>query len=105
MGRWETATFSDVLEIKNGKNQKSVENPNGMYPIYGSGGIMGYSDEYICEKLRLMKLAQIGIDAPFLFPDLDNITRSVKNRYIEELKGVKSVSYTGSISGIAGPSS
>ena len=29
--------FDDVLEIKNGKNQKVVENPNGQYPIYGSG--------------------------------------------------------------------
>ncbi len=41
--------FSDVLNIINGKNQKQVENPNGKYPIYGSGGIMGYADSYICE--------------------------------------------------------
>ena len=41
--------FADVLEIKNGRNQKQVENPNGKYPIYGSGGIMGYADDYICE--------------------------------------------------------
>ena len=41
--------FADVLEIKNGKNQKAVENPNGKYPIYGSGGVMGYADDYICE--------------------------------------------------------
>lgn len=41
--------FDDVLEIKNGKNQKAVENPNGKYPIYGSGGIMGYADDYICK--------------------------------------------------------
>ena len=40
--------FDDVLIIKNGKNQKAVENPNGKYPIYGSGGIMGYADDYIC---------------------------------------------------------
>lgn len=42
-------TFNDVLEIKNGQNQKRVENPDGKYPIYGSGGIIGYADEYICE--------------------------------------------------------
>ncbi len=42
-------TFEDVLEIKNGKNQRAVENPNGKYPIYGSGGIMGYADDYICK--------------------------------------------------------
>ena len=41
--------FEEVLEIKNGKNQRAVENPEGKYPIYGSGGIMGYADEYICE--------------------------------------------------------
>ena len=41
--------FEDVLEIKNGRNQKAVENPNGKYPIYGSGGVMGYADDYICD--------------------------------------------------------
>lgn len=43
------AKFADVLTIVNGKNQKKVENPNGKYPIYGSGGVMGYADDYICE--------------------------------------------------------
>ena len=32
-----------------GKNQKAVENPEGRYPIYGSGGVIGYADDYICE--------------------------------------------------------
>ena len=41
--------FEDVLEIKNGKNQRAVEDPNGKYPIYGSGGIMGYANDYICQ--------------------------------------------------------
>ena len=42
-------TFEDVLEIKNGKNQRAVEDPNGTYPIYGSGGIMGYANNFICQ--------------------------------------------------------
>ncbi len=42
--------FEDVLEIKNGKNQKAVENSEGKYPIYGSGGVMGYADDYICDS-------------------------------------------------------
>lgn len=42
--------FADVLEIKNGRNQKTVENPEGPYPIYGSGGIMGYADDFICNE-------------------------------------------------------
>lgn len=43
------ARFADVLTIVNGRNQKKVENPNGRYPIYGSGGVMRYADDYICE--------------------------------------------------------
>jgi type I restriction enzyme S subunit len=42
------ARFSDILTIVNGKNQSKVENPNGKYPIYGSGGVMGYADDYLC---------------------------------------------------------
>ena len=41
-------TFAEVLEIKNGRNQKTVETPNGRYPIYGSGGIIGRADGFIC---------------------------------------------------------
>ena len=41
--------FDDVLEIRNGRNQKAVENPDGKYPIYGSGGIIGRADDYICD--------------------------------------------------------
>ena len=40
--------FFEVLDIINGRNQKQVENPKGKYPIYGSGGVMGYADDYIC---------------------------------------------------------
>ena len=41
--------WADVVQIISGKNQKGVENPNGKYPIYGSGGIMGYADKFLCE--------------------------------------------------------
>ena len=42
--------WRDVLKIINGKNQKNVENTKGNYPIYGSGGIIGYADKYLCDK-------------------------------------------------------
>jgi len=45
----EKVFFSDVLTVINGKNQSKVENPNGKYPIYGSGGIIGYADDFICQ--------------------------------------------------------
>lgn len=43
------ARFSEILTIINGRNQKQVENPNGEYPIYGSGGMIGYADDFICD--------------------------------------------------------
>ena len=41
--------FSDVLDIRNGRNQHQVENENGKYPIYGSGGVMGHATDFICD--------------------------------------------------------
>ena len=43
------AKFSEVLTIVNGRNQKQVVCDDGIYPIYGSGGIMGYANDYICK--------------------------------------------------------
>ena len=41
--------LGDICNILNGRNQKKVEDINGKYPIYGSGGIMGYANDYICK--------------------------------------------------------
>lgn len=42
--------FGEIATIINGKNQSKVENPNGLYFLYGSGGIMGRADSYICPE-------------------------------------------------------
>ncbi len=42
--------FAEILEIRNGRNQRQVENKDGKYPIYRSGGIIGYADDYICDS-------------------------------------------------------
>ena len=48
---WEIKKLGEVCEIINGKNQSQVISDDGKYPIYGSGGnIMGYANDYICEK-------------------------------------------------------
>ena len=50
MGKWENKQWCDVLNIINGRSQKNVIDEKGSYPIYGSGGIMGYANDYICEE-------------------------------------------------------
>ena len=47
---WIEVELGDICDVVSGKNQKNVENPNGKYPIYGSGGIFGYADDYLCES-------------------------------------------------------
>ena len=60
----ERMRFEDVLEIKNGRNQRAVENPKGKYPIYGSGGIMGYADDYICDAQTVIVGRKGSINNP-----------------------------------------
>ena len=47
---WSLCHLGDIITVINGRNQKDVVNPEGKYPIYGSGGIMGYADDYICPE-------------------------------------------------------
>ena len=47
---WNWCFFGEISTVINGKNQSRVENPNGQYPIYGSGGLMGRADDYICPE-------------------------------------------------------
>ena len=47
---WTWSHFGDVADVINGKNQSQVEDDTGEYPIYGSGGIMGYANDYICPE-------------------------------------------------------
>ena len=63
---WENYTWDNVLTIKNGKNQKDVENPKGIYPICGSGGIMNYADNYITESNSVIIGRKGNINNPIL---------------------------------------
>lgn len=65
---WEYKQWNEVLKIFNGKNQKAVENPNGPYPIYGSGGIMSYADDYICTENCTIIGRKGNINNPIFVP-------------------------------------
>jgi type I restriction enzyme, S subunit len=49
-GVWDEKRIGNILTIKSGKDQKQIENPEGIYPIYGTGGIIGYGEEYLTNK-------------------------------------------------------
>ena len=78
------AKFSEILTIVNGKNQSKVENPNGRYPIYGSGGVMGYADDYLCEAETVVIGRKGSINKPIYveepFWNVDTAFGLVANR-------------------------
>ena len=78
------AKFSEILKIVNGKNQGRVENPNGRYPIYGSGGVMGYADDYLCEAETVVIGRKGSINKPIYveepFWNVDTAFGLVANR-------------------------
>ena len=45
---WSMCKMKQITNIINGKSQKNVETSNGIYPIYGSGGVIGRSNQYLC---------------------------------------------------------
>ncbi|MFU1518631.1 restriction endonuclease subunit S [Vreelandella alkaliphila] len=47
---WETVPFRNLLSIRHGKNQKIVEEENGNYPIFATGGRIGWANSYLWDK-------------------------------------------------------
>ncbi len=64
MPTYPTYKLGDVAEIINGKNQKEVVSPQGKYPIYGSGGIIGWATDYLCKENSTIIGRKGTIDSP-----------------------------------------
>lgn len=52
MTNWKTYKFSELFEIKYGKDHKALS--NGSIPVYGSGGIMRYVDKYLYKEESIL---------------------------------------------------
>ena len=63
---WPTKRWSDVLNIVNGKNQKKVECENGIFPICGSGGKIGKTNEYLTKENSVIIGRKGNINNPIL---------------------------------------
>lgn len=63
---WDLEVWQNILEIKNGRSQKNVINPQGKYPICGSGGIMGYADDWITPSGSVIIGRKGNINKPIL---------------------------------------
>nr|WP_257226759.1 MULTISPECIES: restriction endonuclease subunit S [unclassified Acinetobacter] len=63
---WEVLKWGDALKIINGKNQKAVLDQNGTFPICGSGGVMGYANEWLTPAQSVIIGRKGNINKPIL---------------------------------------
>ena len=52
MTEWKEYKLGELLTIKYGKDHKQLS--DGIYPVYGSGGIMRYGDRYLYDKESIL---------------------------------------------------
>lgn len=54
---WEVIEFQKITDVTSGK---SIKNPNGTkYPIYGAGGITGFTDDYLFDE-NIIVIGRVG---------------------------------------------
>lgn len=46
--------LDDLLEIKYGKDKKTIESEDGKYPIFGTGGLMGYTNIFLYDQPSIL---------------------------------------------------
>lgn len=63
---WQVKTIGDTCNITCGQDYKTVKDDNGLYPIYGTGGIMGWASQYRCPKHSVIIGRKGNINNPIL---------------------------------------
>lgn len=66
---WENVKIGDILELYYGKSQKGVEDKNGKYPIIGTSGIVGRTNESLFNGPSIIIGRKGTIDSP-IFIDI-----------------------------------
>ena len=61
---WTYKKLEEVCEIICGQDYKNVESPDGKYPIYGTGGIMGYANQFKCPAYSIIVGRKGSINNP-----------------------------------------
>lgn len=64
VSQWPVSCLSRHVKFHNGKDHKLVENPEGLYPVYGSGGVFAYADDYLCDGEGVLFGRKGTIDKP-----------------------------------------
>jgi type I restriction enzyme S subunit len=63
---WMIIKLKYIAKIFNGQDQKNVLDENGQYPIFGSGGIFGYANQFLYEGPSVLLGRKGTVDKPRL---------------------------------------
>jgi len=61
---WECVPFGNVMSIRHGRSQKSVETTYGKFPIFATGGQIGSASTYLYDKPSVLIGRKGTIDRP-----------------------------------------
>jgi len=61
---WDVKKLKFISKICNGQDQKAVLDDDGIYPVYGSGGIFGKANSYLFDKPSVLLGRKGTIDKP-----------------------------------------
>jgi type I restriction enzyme, S subunit len=64
INKWQTKKIGELLIIKHGRNQNAIESKDGVYPILGTGGEMGRTNTFLCNKPSVLIGRKGTIDKP-----------------------------------------
>ena len=62
---WDFRRLKNFAVIGSGQDQKGIENDNGRYSIYGTGGLMGKTNQFLYEGPSVILGRKGTIDCPF----------------------------------------
>ena len=83
----EMKTVGEIaLKISSGKNK--TKNETGLYPVFGSTGIIAYTDDYVFDK-PLILVARVGANAGFVHMSYGKYDITDNTLYVELSPNVK----------------
>lgn len=91
---WKTSSLGDLIEISSGKNiteKKDFKDFEFKFPVFGAGGIIGYSNKFLFNE-RLLSIGRVGthgvvqrINVPCWPSDNTLIIKSLNFEYVYQL--------------------
>ena len=66
---WTRVKLGEVCEVRAGTDYKQVKSESGKYPIYGTGGVMGYATDFRCPANSVIVGRKGTLDNPMLIEE------------------------------------